>query len=422
MKKFPAVETYRSAILTLFLLTQAAAQTPSPSPADTSATAIQTERFTGRLDAQLAPDLVHIYQRVLNSRPVRPAFSPGIDKKAVVSAGEVYDQRIPAGKTEMFLVEPPTGSAFVAVDLNANRTIELAERFQLQPSPNDPNDLDATLRLPITGPHYKTFPIFVRYKRGFKHAKLLATDRLILQSIMAVAYGTVDLRGRPVRFQYPFTVERPWISTTDGVFGIDTDGDGRIRDEQFSPESSYATKDELVFRIGDLYLSTAAIDLLKNQITVSIRSKEQYRRHEIAVGQTMPEFSFVDFEGKTRSLSDFKNSYLLIDFWGVWCVDCRLETPFHVDAMKRFRSRGFDILSLNTDERMETAVQYMQENKLTWTQARNDSIRSLIEVTYRIQEYPSTILLGPGAKVLVLDQRLLRGDRLLQTLEQELPK
>src|SRR5688572_31764283 len=44
------------------------------------------------------------------------------------------------------------------------------------------------------------------------------------------------------------------------------------------------------------------------------------------------------------------------------------------------------------------------------SQATNDSIKALAEVTYRIQEYPSTILLGPDGKVLVLDQHRLRGE------------
>ena len=59
---------------------------------------------------------------------------------------------------------------------------------------------------------------------------------------------------------------------------------------------------------------------------------------------------------------------------------------------------------------------------VTWPQARNDSIRKLVEETYRIQEFPSTILLGPDAKVLVLNQDDLRGDRLLETLDRLLPR
>jgi len=394
-----------------------------PTVAQTGGTAASSgERFKGRLDAELAPDLVHVYQRLFEAKVGKIVFTPAIDKKAIVSEGEVYDQRNPSGKSRMFLVELSTGDTFVAVDENSNNVIEANERFPLKASRVNPNDLETIARLPITSPLYKNFPTFIQYKRGFTHLNLKLSDRLILQSIYALAYGTVAVNGRSMRFQYPFTLQSPYVSTTEGLFGVDVDGDGKIRDEQFSIESSYATNSEIVFRLGEMYVSTEKVDLVKNEITVRARTKEEYLRHDIEVGKLIPDFSFVDFEGKNRTLYEFKGKYVLIDFWGAWCIDCTYETPYHVEALKRFRNRGFDILSLNTDEKIENAKSYIQKNKMDWTHATNDSIRRLVEETYRIQEYPSTILIGPDAKVLVLDQKMLRGERLIETLERVLPK
>ncbi len=380
------------------------------------------ERFRGRLDEELSPDMVHIAQRVLEILPTKVVFKPAVDKKATISSGEFYDPLTATRKGQMYLVEPTKSDPFVAVDVDSNNVIEANERFPLTATTARPDDLQTIVRLPVENTFYKNFPIFVLYKRGFKHPKLRPIDRLVMQSYMAIAYGTVDVKGSEVRFQYPFDINSPMISTTNGLFGVDSNGDGIIRDEQFSPESSYATNVELVFPLGDMYVSTEKIDLAKNQITVRKRNKEEYLRHDLQVGKTMADFSFVDFDGKTRNLYEFKGKYLLIDFWGAWCHDCTLETPYHVEALKRFRERGFDILSLDSDEDINTAKSYMEKNGMTWTQARNDSIRELVEVTYRIQEYPSTILIGPDAKVLVLDQNRLREDHLLETLDRLLPK
>ena len=46
----------------------------------------------------------------------------------------------------------------------------------------------------------------------------------------------------------------------------------------------------------------------------------------------------------------------------------------------------------------------------------------LTEVRYRIYEYPSTLLLGPDGKVIVLEQEKLQGEELSKTLERILPK
>jgi len=380
------------------------------------------ERFSGKMDAELSPDMVHIAQRVLEIMPTKVVFKPAVDKKASISSGEFYDPLTATRKGQIYLVEPQKGEPFVAVDVNSNNVIEANERFALKATSSRPDDLHTIVRLPIKNTFYNNFPIFVLYKRGFKHPKLRPIDRLVMQSYMAIAYGTVNVKDSEVRFQYPFDLNSPTISTTEGLFGVDSNGDGVIRDEQFSPESSYATNVELVFPLGDIYVSTEKIDLAKNEITVRKRAKEEYLRHDLQVGKAMADFSFVDFNGKTRNLYEFKGKYLLIDFWGAWCHDCTLETPYHVEALKRFRERGFDILSLDSDEDINTAKRYMENNGMTWTQARNDSIRELVEVTYRIQEYPSTILIGPDAKVLVIDQNRLRGDDLLETLDRLLSK
>ena len=136
----------------------------------------------------------------------------------------------------------------------------------------------------------------------------------------------------------------------------------------------------------------------------------------------MPDFTFTDLAGKERKLSDFRGKYLMVDFWGVWCGDCTRETPYHLEAYKRFRKRGFEILGVDSDEKIETVKGYIAKNKMAWTQATNDSTKRLQQADYRLQEYPSTILLGPDGKVLVLNQHLLQGDALLQTLDRILPK
>ncbi|MEP6849241.1 MAG: hypothetical protein ABI999_10325, partial [Acidobacteriota bacterium] len=75
-----------------------------------------------------------------------------------------------------------------------------------------------------------------------------------------------------------------------------------------------------------------------------------------------------------------------------------------------------------TDEKLETVRSYLGANKITWSQATNESIKKLANVDYRIQEYPSAILLGPDGKVLVLDQDRLQGQKLELTLDKFLPR
>ncbi|HMO81497.1 MAG TPA: TlpA disulfide reductase family protein [Pyrinomonadaceae bacterium] len=378
-------------------------------------------KFKGKLETELSPDMVHIYQRIFEATSARSVkFVPPLSRAANITSGMLTDQTLAEGKRAVFLVEESASNTFLGIDLDRDGTIRADERFRLKP--NGGNAFETVIRLPIKHNIFKSFPVFIRFHAGFEHPQLPKTSRLLEQSVWTLAFGKVEVEGKSVLFQYPFDPLSPEMSTTKGLFGIDVDGDGSIRNEQFSAETSYATDEELVFRYGDIYLSTSSIDLKKNEIIVRERGKDEYFKIELEVGKVMPDFKFVDFDGKARSLSEFRGKYLLIDFWGLWCFDCLRETPFHVEAYERFKSRGFDILSINTDEDIDLVKDYMKKNGMEWTQARNDSVRQLIERDYRIQEYPSTLLLDPDGKVLVLDQKQLRGNQFILTLERILPK
>lgn len=141
-------------------------------------------------------------------------------------------------------------------------------------------------------------------------------------------------------------------------------------------------------------------------------------------GAEVPDFRFVDFNGNSRALADFRGRYLLLDFWGSWCPPCRAEIPHAKDAYSRFRSRGFEILGMDY-ERGATVDQvraYLTENGVGWTFARPESVRDLIVDRFRIDSFPTVILLDPDGRVVDLPRGSLRGRALGQTLDRILPR
>ena len=381
--------------------------------------------FSGKLDAEATPDTAKLYGILFEpvKNVARYNFVIPPDNGASVTVGELYDGRISGTKYELLIVEPKNGSPRLYSDINGDGKIAESERLEMN-SAGQKGVYWQILRLPVKHDFYRSYPIYLQFEPKFSHPDLKAGQRLLFQSIGAFAGGEVKIDDRPVRVQYPFDPSKSVISTTDGLFGIDVDGDGKVKNVPFSSETSYATNDEIVFKLGNRYLSTSLIDLTKNQIVLRTRHPQDYRRVDLEVGKEMPDFSFVDFNDKQRSLKEFRGKYLLIDFWGMWCVDCRREIPFQVEAVKRFAGRQFEILGMDSDEaeKFEEVKMFLAKNKMEWTQAKLSSIKSLIETSYRIQEYPSAILLGSDGKVIILDQKELAGEKLNETLDRILPK
>jgi thiol-disulfide isomerase/thioredoxin len=391
----------------------------------TAASQKSDEQFAGKLNPSLVPDKSTLYGMLF--KPVagvsKYKFVPAIKSKSTVTIGNLYNPLTPGGKLEVILVEPLiSGASYVCSDFNADGIIGENERAPLAVGKDDANDFEGTLDLPVQTPLFKNFPIFLQYKKGFKGGNMEAGDRMIRQSAYAFAVGHVEIKGKSTLVNYKFSPSASSVSANEGLFGVDVNGDGHIKNQAFSAESSYAYKEAPVFRIGNLYVSIDSIDLEKNLIVMRPRVAADYHRQELDIGTEMPDFAFVDFNGKKRRLGEFRKKYLLIDFWGLWCVDCRRELPYQLAAYKQFRSRGFEILGMNDDENAASVKEVLAKNGINWTQARLDSIKNLIEETYQIQEFPSAILLAPDGKVVVLDQHKLQGEELLKTLNQLLPK
>lgn len=70
----------------------------------------------------------------------------------------------------------------------------------------------------------------------------------------------------------------------------------------------------------------------------------------IVIGEAAPEFTTTDTSGNTIALSQFKGSYVLLDFWASWCVPCRKTNPALVKLYNQFKAKNFVIIGVSLDK------------------------------------------------------------------------
>jgi thiol-disulfide isomerase/thioredoxin len=66
------------------------------------------------------------------------------------------------------------------------------------------------------------------------------------------------------------------------------------------------------------------------------------------------DFKLKDLSGRTRTLSEYRGSVVLLDFWATWCLPCRKSIPKLVKLQKNYKDKGLVILGIAMDDPRRT--------------------------------------------------------------------
>lgn len=103
-----------------------------------------------------------------------------------------------------------------------------------------------------------------------------------------------------------------------------------------------------------------------------------------------PEVALRDTSGQVVKLSALKGKVVLIDFWASWCGPCRRANKHLKQLYAKYKDRGFEILSISTDDSPKAWKRAIREDKTTWLHVL-DEIN--VANAWQIQYLPTTFLI-----------------------------
>lgn len=81
-----------------------------------------------------------------------------------------------------------------------------------------------------------------------------------------------------------------------------------------------------------------------------------------------PDFSLLDLDGNTVTLSDFEGKVVILNFWATWCPPCKAEIPGFIELNNEYKNKGFEMIGISLDPDGAKAVgRFLEKYKINYT-------------------------------------------------------
>ena len=123
------------------------------------------------------------------------------------------------------------------------------------------------------------------------------------------------------------------------------------------------------------------------------------------IGKPVIPFSQIGIDGKLVDIESLKGKVVLIDFWGSWCVPCRMSHPGLKKLYEQYKDKGFEIIGISNEvtstdraDKEKAWRNAVKEDGINWLHILYDPALFDAVKAYDINGYPTKFLIDQNGK------------------------
>lgn len=150
-----------------------------------------------------------------------------------------------------------------------------------------------------------------------------------------------------------------------------------------------------------LALTTLSVQAQSNGQQTKEKREAAFKAAEekLQPGMMAPDFTLNDLDGKPLSLSQLRGKYVVVDFWGSWCIWCVRGIPKMKEYYAKYSDK-LEILGVDCREKEEAWRKGVEEHQLPWKHVYNPSGTDKdITGIYAVRGYPCKAIIDPEGKI-----------------------
>jgi peroxiredoxin len=114
---------------------------------------------------------------------------------------------------------------------------------------------------------------------------------------------------------------------------------------------------------------------------------------QINVGDTLPSLKLQANSNEKINITEFKDKYVLIDFWASWCAPCRLGNKKLVKLHADLDPTKIEIIGISIDKDQNKWIKAIEKDKITFVQLIDpEGFDAKAALLFGVEELPSKYL------------------------------